>query len=434
MLSPLDSRYKEKVKELLNFFGETEELKIKTQVELLYFQKLCIALGKYLSEGDDRLINDIYHNVEIERIKFYEEQTKHDIKAIEYYVKSKFKNYVIPHEELIHFGLTSQDINSVCTSLQLTRYNTYFLSFLSHFIDNVKKFGEENDCLFPARTHGQLAVPTSFQKEIDVFVTRLKREQEKIHNYNFFCKFGGAVGNLSAHYIAYPDIDWNKFANNFVESLGLSRTQITTQVDDNASISEYFDIIRRINNILIDFCRDMWMYFSYSYFTHKPTPEEVGSSTMPQKINPINFENAEGNLELANCILAFMSNKLQISRMQRDLSDTTVVRNIGVPLGHSFVAYKSIITGLERATINKETIVRDLVPQMLSEAQQTILRKENVKGAYELIKNIVRDGKMSIDDLEVSDSIKNKLKNISFTDYLLGLRTFKISTGDRDKK
>ena len=423
MISPLDDRYFEKVRELHDYFSEDAQLKLKTQIEIDYFVALCEELDLELSEENHKDIMYIYGDIMPIAIKLKEEETRHDIKAIEYYLRRRFENLNIPHSHMIHFGLTSQDINSLATSISLDRFNQSEMSYyMNEIINALHDFSEKNKCVFPARTHGQLAVPTLFEKEMRVFISRIDSIWNETTDFHFKAKFGGAVGNLSAHYIAYPDHDWHAFMDRFLRRYDIDPELYTTQVANNKSISEYFDRIRMTNNILIDLCRDIWMYNSYGYFNQKVTAEEVGSSTMPQKVNPILFENAEGNLELANCLLSFMSNKLQISRMQRDLSDTTIVRNIGVAIGHSVVAYKSLLAGLETLSINIKAVDRDLSNRgLLAEAFQILLKKENVKDGYELIKAMERDGK-TIDDLKISDGLKQKLKDVTIYHYVTHIR------------
>jgi len=419
MLSPLDDRYFQKVRELHDYFSEDAMLKMKSRIEIDYFIALCEELKLELNDTDRHWIAHIWNDIQPSHIKVIEEKTKHDIKAIEYYLRERFKHFNIPHDHMIHFGLTSQDINSLATSTMLDRFNQSEMSFyMNELINSIVSFGEKNKCVFPSRTHGQLAVPTLFQKEVEVFSSRLSDVCKELIDCPFKAKFGGAVGNLSAHYIAFPEHDWKNFMDLFVRRYDINLEKVTTQVANNTTISEYFDRIRMINNILIDLCRDIWMYNSYSYFKQTVTADEVGSSTMPQKVNPIHFENAEGNLELANCLLSFMSDKLQISRMQRDLTDSTVMRNIGVVLGHSVVAYKSLLAGLETLSINRMAVDRDLSNTgLLAEAFQILLKKENIKDGYELIKGMERQG-LKIDDLTISQELKNKLKSITVNDYI----------------
>jgi adenylosuccinate lyase len=423
MLSPLDDRYLNKVKELNAYFSEEAQLLIKSKIEIDYFVALCNELDLPISEENYNWIAHIYSDIQPIHIKVIEQKTKHDIKAIEYYLRERFKHFDIPHDHMIHFGLTSQDVNSLATSVSLNSFNkTQLINIIANILNSIAKFAIENDCIFPARTHGQLAVPTTFKKEMFVFYSRIEKLFNNISNHTFECKFGGAVGNLSAHYIAYPENDWRGFAELFVQKFDVNYEKFTTQVGNNTTISEYFDNIRMLNNILIGLSRDIWMYSSYGYLKQKVTEDEVGSSTMPQKINPINFENAEGNLELANCLFEFMSNKLQISRMQRDLTDTTVVRNIGVALGHSIVAYKSILEGLEKLSVNRSIVDQDLQNSgLLAEAYQILLKKDNVKEGYELIKNMERQG-MDINSLNLPEDIKNKLKNVTIDSYVSHMR------------
>jgi adenylosuccinate lyase len=394
-------------------------LKTKARIELDYFIALCEELKLELNDTDRHWIAHIWNDIQPSYIKVIEEKTKHDIKAIEYYLRERFKHFNIPHDHMIHFGLTSQDVNSLAISTMLDRFNQSEMAYyMNDLINSIVTFAEKNACVFPARTHGQLAVPTLFDKEMYVFMSRLQDIYSEIEDHAFKGKFGGAVGNLSAHYIAYPDHDWINFADMFMRKYDVDPEAYTTQVSNNKTISEYFDRIRMINNILIDLCRDIWMYNSYGYFKQTVTADEVGSSTMPQKVNPINFENAEGNLELANCLLSFMSDKLQISRMQRDLTDSTVMRNIGVALGHSVVAYKSTLAGLETLSVNLEAVDRDLCNKgLLAEAFQILLKKENIKNGYELIKGMERQG-LKIDDLSISQELKDKLKSITVNDYV----------------
>jgi len=423
MISPLDDRYFEKVRELHEYFSEDAMLKLKARVEIDYFIALCEELKLPFTEDERMYIAQIYDTIEAYEIRLLEEQTNHDIKAVEYYLRRRFQEWKIPHDHLLHFGLTSQDINSVATSIIIDRFNQSEMSFyMSEMINAIYTFADKNECVFPARTHGQLAVPTLFDKEMLVYLTRVEEVWSQIIDHPFKAKFGGAVGNLSAHYLAYPDHNWINFSNLFLKKYDIDRELSTTQVSNNISICKYFDQIRMINNILINLCQDIWMYNSYGYFKQSVTEKEVGSSTMPQKINPIAFENAEGNLQLSNCLLDFMSNKLIISRMQRDLSDSTVLRNVGVAFGHAVVAYKSIMAGLSKLSINIPIVKRDLASSgLLAEAYQILLKKENVKDGYELIKNMERNGQ-GINDLNISETLKEKLKSVTIDDYVAHIR------------
>jgi adenylosuccinate lyase len=389
ILSPLDGRYRDKVHSVAQFFSEEDILRSKYNLEIDYMQFLSKKISLKIKDDVFQRLRGDFNSTFIGDI---EKSTKHDIKAIELYIAENIKTFhptldwLIP---LIHFGLTSQDVNSFATSNALAGWHKNFgLEILSELIFSIDSLSESSDLPFPARTHGQFAVLTSLKKEISLFSFRLKEQKEKLNSFDFRVKFGGAVGNLSAHYAAYPDINWEEELTHFMSAYGLVRQKITTQVDNNDWLAEYFSIWVRINNILIDFCRDIWMYFSYGYFEKRVTPEEIGSSTMPQKINPIEFENGEGNLEFANSIFTFMSSKLQVSRMQRDLTDTTVIRNLGLPFGHSVVAYNSIVNGCKKISADKKAIERDisLHPELIAENIQTILRANGKQDAYNMVK------------------------------------------------
>jgi len=390
ILSPLDGRYRDKVHSVALFFSEEDILRSKYNLEIDYLTFLNQIFNLKIKEDVFKNLKTDFNSFSISDI---EKSTKHDIKAIELYIAESINRFYPKSENLIpfiHFGLTSQDINSFATSNALSGWHKVFgLEILSELISAIDSLAESSDLTFPARTHGQIAVLTSLKKEISLFSFRLKEQEEKLKSFNNFrVKFGGAVGNLSAHYAAYPNINWEEKLNKFMANYGLIRQEVTTQVDNNDWLAEYFSVWIRINNILIDFCRDIWMYFSYGYFQKRVSPEEIGSSTMPQKINPIEFENGEGNLEFANSIFTFMSSKLQISRMQRDLTDTTIIRNLGLPFGHSVVAYSSIINGCKKISPNKKAIERDisLHPELIAENIQTILRANGKQDAYNMVK------------------------------------------------
>jgi adenylosuccinate lyase len=428
-ISPLDGRYREKTRELTKYFSEEAQLKLKTEIEIDYFLALAEELKLGLTKEEIRLVKQVKETTLPDYIQGLEKKTRHDIKAIELYIRESFDMQGIPqYKEYIHFGLTSQDINSIATSRTIREFDNKFLVKEFHALKKeMIKFSERCDVVIPARTHGQAAVPTLLKKEIEVFIYRLQEQFEKLFVHTFKAKFGGAVGNMNAHNLAYPDHDWNKFAESFCNSYGLFRSELTTQVDNNDWLAEYFATVVRINNILINFSRDIWMYTSYGYFKKSVKPEEVGSSTMPQKINPIEFENAEGNLEYANAIFNFMSSKLQVSRLQRDLSDSTVVRNLGVPFGHVVLAAKNIVDGLKKLQINEENIQKDLekYPELVAEGIQTLLRKENVKDAYGLIKDVTRGAtltaeklKNTLENLHISDTIKEKILSLKVSDYI----------------
>lgn len=418
ILSPLDGRYRDKVHSVAQFFSEEDILRSKYNLEIDYLVFLSNIFNLLDKKDTLKRLKEDFNPLSI---GYIEKRTKHDIKAIELYIAEGIRILYPKYEALIpfiHFGLTSQDINSFATSNALASWHKNFgLEILAELISAIDSLAEASDLPFPARTHGQFAVLTSLKKEISLFSLRLREQKEKLKSFQFRVKFGGAVGNLSAHYAAYPDINWEKELDNFVANYGLTRQQLTTQVDNNDWMVEYFSIWSRINNIMIDFCRDIWMYFSYGYFQKRVSPEEIGSSTMPQKINPIEFENGEGNLEFSNSIFNFMISKLQISRMQRDLTDTTVVRNLGLPFGHSVVAYHSIIAGCRKISANESKIIGDIAthPELLAENIQTIIRADGNSDAYTLIKaffsgnqRTIKETISFIDELRLSNNISSK--------------------------
>jgi adenylosuccinate lyase len=428
-ISPLDGRYREKTRELTKYFSEEAQLKLKTEIEIDYFLALAQELKLGLTKDEIKLVKQVKDTILPTYIQALEKKTRHDIKAIEMYLRESFDiQGLSKYNEYLHFGLTSQDINSIATSRTIREFDNQFLVKEFHALKKeMIKFSERCEVVIPARTHGQVAVPTVLKKEIEVFIYRLQEQFEKLFVHVFKAKFGGAVGNMNAHNLAYPEHDWNKFAESFCNRYGLFRSELTTQVDNNDWLAEYFATIVRINNILINFSRDIWMYSSYGYFKKTVKAEEVGSSTMPQKINPIEFENAEGNLELANAILNFMESKLQVSRMQRDLSDSTVMRNLGVPFGHVLLATKNIVEGLKKLQVNEENIQKDLEkhPELIAEGVQTLLRKENIKDAYNLIKDVSRGAtltaeklKNTLENLNISDTIKEKILSLRASDYI----------------
>lgn len=419
-LSPLDSRYKKDVEWIKSFFTEESLLYLKMQIELEYFVALLDKLKIRYSD----ILNIKIEESDILRVKELELETNHDVKAIEYALKEKLRNIVSEeHLSFLHFGLTSQDINSLSTSVTMDCFIPIYIKellALKNLIEDVanKKF----DCTMMARTHGQPAVITSFKKELMVFSYRLENQIKVLSEIKIYTKFGGAVGNLSAHYYALPGINWDEFMDDFVGLYGIKRHKLTTQVDNNDWLSLLFATCANINNILIDLSRDIWLYNSYGYISTKTVGSEIGSSTMPQKINPINFENAEGNLEFANSIFEFMSRKLQISRMQRDLTDTTVIRNIGIPFGHSLVAFSSLTKGLSKISPNIHSIEKDIRenPAIIAEAIQVVLRAEGYNDAYEMVKEVFRKQNFN----------ENHLK--SFLDKICEKENF-ISQGTKEK-
>lgn len=436
-ISPIDGRYREKTSKLADYFSEFALIKYRLLVEVEYFIALVELPLPQLNNIDKKTFRElrkIYRKFSLEdaqSIKNIEKTTNHDVKAVEYFLKEKFDNLgMSQYKEFIHFGLTSQDINNTAIpySLQLAFENIYYPMFEELVLKIYSLAGEWADVPMLARTHGQPASPTRLGKEFEVYIERLKKQGGLLHLIPFSAKFGGATGNLNAHKVAYPQINWEKFANSFVNHvLGLERSNITTQIEHYDNLGAMFDNLKRINTILLDFTRDIWTYISMDYFKLKITKNEVGSSAMPHKVNPIDFENAEGNLGIANSIFQHMSAKLPISRLQRDLSDSTVLRNIGVPMAHTIIAFKSILKGLEKLNINKEAINSDLEKnwQVVAEAIQTILRRENYPKPYEKLKELTRTGEKInkktihefIDNLEISEQVKEELRAITPFNY-----------------
>ncbi len=374
-------------------------------LETLTEKKLCPKGKAYYNEICKKLFNSEEINFEINdsilsSIVEIESKTKHDIKAIELALaKYLSENYKDSKINYLHFGLTSQDINSLATSVSIKRFLPTYIANINNLLKTIEDAASERfNVAMLARTHGQPAVITSMKKELLLFSSRVKKQLDILNSVKIYAKFGGAVGNLSAHYFAYPNVDWTSFMDGFVSKYDIERQSLSTQVDNNDWLSLFFSICANINNIFIDFCKDMWMYYSYDYFKTIVTKEEVGSSTMPQKINPISFENAEGNLEFANSMFEFMSRKFQVSRMQRDLTDTTVMRNIGVPFGHTFVAINSMTRGVLKISANTEVIRKDILshPEIIGEGIQTLLRAENHKNPYEIVKMLVRNSHLDI--------------------------------------
>lgn len=431
-ISPVDGRYRKVTKELAKYFSEFGLIKYRVQVEIEYFIRLCntlpelkeLKIENYISTLENIYLN--FNESDALQIKETEKTTNHDVKSVEYFVKQKLQETGLEkYIEFVHFGLTSQDINNTAIPLSFKEGNqNVILPAIDTVILKLQNLASEwNDIAMLARTHGQPASPTRLGKEINVFVSRLLGQIELFKTIPNSAKFGGATGNMNAHYIAYPDVNWHSFAHNFVESLGLQRSFPTTQIEHYDNIAAQFDSLKRVNTILIDLCRDIWTYISFDYFKQKIKEGEVGSSAMPHKVNPIDFENAEGNLMLANSIFEFLSAKLPVSRLQRDLTDSTVLRNIGVPLAHSLIAYKSILKGLEKLIVNNDKIRTDLDDNwaVVAEAIQTVLRREKIEKPYELLKELTRTNekitkekiKNFIQNLNVSQTIKDELLNIS---------------------
>ena len=398
-LSPLDGRYRACTESLRKYFSESALIKYRTNLEMLYLMHLLDFLEIPNSEFDFFEVSD----EDVLKIKEIEKKVRHDVKAVELFLRDKINNqYVL---EFIHFGLTSQDINSSSYVLSMKESNQEIIIPVVDKMINLIHQKSENWFQIPmlSRTHGQPASPTTLGKELMVFSERMRKQLHQLKEFKYTTKFGGAVGNFNSHYIAYPEKDWIKFGNNFTESIGLERNHYTTQIDNYDNYSEMFDILKRLATVMIDFCRDIWLYVSQDYFTQLNLSGEVGSSAMPHKINPINFENAEGNLMMAVSLLEFMSRKLPVSRLQRDLTDSTVLRNIGTCYGYLLIGVESIMSGLKRIDVNRKKIREDLDKNkiVLAEAVQSILRKEGVENSYLLIKEMTRGGK----DLDVEEMV-----------------------------
>ena len=444
-ISPVDGRYRGKTESLAEYFSEFALIRYRVRVEIEYFIALCELPLPQLKNFDKALfpqLCEIYQSfteVDAQRVKDIEKVTNHDVKAVEYFIKEKLdemeknglgEGYFEQSREFIHFGLTSQDINNTSVPLSVKEaLNNVFIPQVEELIAQLNEYAEEwKDVPMLAKTHGQPASPTRLGKEIMVFVYRLNEQLQLLKACKHTAKFGGATGNYNAHHVAYPEYDWRAFGNKFVsEKLGLEREQFTTQISNYDHLSSIFDAIRRINTIIIDLDRDFWMYISMEYFKQKIKAGEVGSSAMPHKVNPIDYENSEGNLGIANAILQFLSQKLPISRLQRDLTDSTVLRNIGVPLGHSVIAIQSTLKGLRKLILNEEALQRDLdnTWAVVAEAIQTILRREAYPHPYEALKALTRTNKHMdektihefIQTLDVSDAVKAELMNITPGNY-----------------
>ena len=436
-ISPIDGRYRDKVDSLANYFSESALIRYRVMVEVEYFIALCELPLPQLRGFDHALfdnLKEIYLDFTVEdaqKIKDIEKVTNHDVKAVEYFIKERFDALNLhEYKEFIHFGLTSQDINNTAVpcSFRDAIHDVYY-PVIDELIAKLEELAEEwKDVPMLAKTHGQPASPTRLGKEIRVFVYRLTKQLELLKKVACSGKFGGATGNFNAHNVAYPEIDWTAFANKFLtEKLKIEREQYTTQISNYDNFAAVFDNLRRINNILGDLDRDFWTYISMAYFKQKIKAGEVGSSAMPHKVNPIDFENSEGNLGIANAVLDHLSNKLPISRLQRDLTDSTVLRNIGVPLAHTIIAFKSTLKGLNKLIINKPAIEADLEDNwaVVAEAIQTILRREAYPNPYEALKALTRtNSKVTqasiaefIDTLDVSVELKEQLKQISPSNY-----------------
>ncbi len=442
-VSPVDGRYAAKTASLRPYFSEYALIRYRVRVETEYFIALCgIPLpgledvGEGTSMGKEEVysrLRGLYRDMTEEdaaRVKEIEKVTNHDVKAVEYYIKERFREMGLDRwQEFVHFGLTSQDINNTAQPLMLKEaLEDEYIPALKDILSTISSLAREwDDVPMLAKTHGQPATPTRLGKEFRVFEARLEEQLRQLGGLSYPAKFGGATGNMNAHKVAYPQVDWPAFADAFTSSLGLRRSFPTTQIDHYDNLAAIFDCLRRINTILIDFCRDVWTYISMEYFHQRVVAGEVGSSAMPHKVNPIDFENAEGNLGMADAVLTFLSMKLPISRLQRDLTDSTVLRNAGVPLAHGMIAFASLRKGLGKLILNRKAIDKDLHGNwaVVAEAIQTILRREAYPNPYEALKRLTRTGeaidedtiKRFIDSLDVPEAVKDELRAITPWNY-----------------
>ncbi|MBP6303602.1 MAG: adenylosuccinate lyase [Bacteroidia bacterium] len=437
-ISPVDGRYRKVTEALAAYFSEFALIRYRVEVEIEYFISLAELpvpqLAGKLTETNKSALRNLYLNfteADAQRIKDTEKVTNHDVKAVEYFIKEELDKIGLSElKEFVHFGLTSQDINNTAIPLSIKRaINEHYIPQLNSIIDLLLQYANDwKNIPLLARTHGQPASPTRLGKEVYVFAERLNIQKNQLVQIPFSAKFGGATGNFNAHHVAYPANNWQQFGNQFVnEVLGLSRSQTTTQIEHYDNLAALFDCLKRINTIQIDLCRDMWTYISMDYFKQKVNKNEVGSSAMPHKVNPIDFENAEGNFGIANAIFEHLSAKLPISRLQRDLTDSTVLRNVGVPLAHTAISFASLLKGLNKLLLNEAKIKEDLENNwaVVAEAIQTVLRRENYPQPYEALKALTRgadkiDGALIatfIDSLQVSDAVKTELRAITPYNY-----------------
>jgi adenylosuccinate lyase len=434
-ISPIDGRYFKSVESLAQYFSEYGLIRYRIQIEIEYLIAMSAAVPE-LTDFPVNKLNDLrkiykeFTEQDANEVKEIEKSTNHDVKAVEYFIKKRFDDPLLePFKEYIHFGLTSQDINNTAIPLLLKDFMTReFHPHLTSLVSRLSQLSKDwKDVPMLAYTHGQPASPTRLGKELMVFVSRLEKQISLLKTIPFSAKFGGATGNFNAHHVAYPDVDWNRFADEFCKHLGLSRSIPTTQIEHYDNLAALFDNLKRINTILIDFCRDMWHYISMNYFKLKITEGEIGSSAMPHKVNPIDFENAEGNLGFANAIFEYMSSKLPVSRLQRDLTDSTVLRNLGVPLAHTYIAFKSLEKGIRKIELNQAAIDADLEANwvVIAEAIQTILRKEGFPNPYETLMSLTRTNETItqnsihkfIDGLDLKPDVKTRLKKITPFNY-----------------
>ena len=432
-ISPIDGRYRNKVAKLADYYSEESLIKYRVKVEIEYFITLCEIPLPQLEDFNTDLFVDLrkiyedFSTEDAQKIKDIEKITNHDVKAVEYFIKEEFdKLNLVKYKEFIHFGLTSQDINNTAIPLSIKdSVNEVYMPLYKELVAKIKELSIEwNDVSMLARTHGQPASPTRLGKEINVFVVRLNEQFKTLENIPNAAKFGGATGNYNAHHVAYPDIDWKAFGTHFVEDkLGLHHSFPTTQIEHYDFMASLFDCLKRINTIILDLDKDIWTYVAMDYFKQKIKAGEIGSSAMPHKVNPIDFENSEGNLGIANALFEHLAAKLPISRMQRDLTDSTVLRNVGVPFGHTLIGFASTLKGLNKLLLNREKFEQDLENNwaVVAEAIQTILRREAYPNPYEALKGLTRTNEKItqksianfIDTLEVSDAIKDELKVIT---------------------
>jgi len=434
-ISPIDGRYSSKTENLSNFFSEKALIRYRVLVEIEYFISLTeveIPGLRNWKSSDNKLIKNIYEKFSDDdaiKIKNIEKTTNHDVKAVEYFLKEKFNDLGFEnYSEYIHFGLTSQDVNNTAIPLSIKDFLPSYYLIIEDLINELStKIKEYSGIAMLARTHGQPASPTRLGKEINVFKSRIIEQFNVIKTIPISCKFGGATGNMNAHKVAFPKIDWVNFSNNFAKKLNLKLSYPTTQIEHYDNLARLFDNFKRINTIILDLNKDLWQYISMDYFQQKIIKNEVGSSAMPHKVNPIDFENSEGNISYANAIFEFLSSKLPVSRLQRDLTDSTVLRNVGVPISHTIIGVKSTIKGLNKLVVNKQKITEDLEKNwiVISEAIQTILRREGVDKPYELLKDLTRnnakiDQKVFIDfisQLDISENVKKELLSITPFNY-----------------
>ena len=436
-ISPIDGRYFAKTKVLSSFFSEFSLIRYRVKVEIEYFISLCELPLPQLKNFDSNLFKtlrsyyEVFNDSDAQRVKDIEAITNHDVKAVEYFIKERMeKDGVGDAKEFVHFGLTSQDINNTAIPMSIKdALEKIYQPAIDSLLKNLEIFSSKwSSVPMLAKTHGQPASPTKLGKELYVFVERLNQQLEILKSITHAGKFGGATGNFNAHHVAYPSIDWKKFANDFLEDkLKLVRSQTTTQIEHYDHLASLFDVVKRINTIILDLNRDMWTYISMDYFKQKIKKGEIGSSAMPHKVNPIDFENSEGNIGIANAILEHLSAKLPVSRLQRDLTDSTVLRNVGVPFSHGLIAILSTQKGLDKLLLNNDAIEKDLENNwaVVAEAIQTILRREGVENPYELLKNLTRKNEKIteksmrnfIDKLDVSEDLKTELNQITPYNY-----------------